>query len=372
MRRIVCFLLAALFVFTSCSQKPPSEPPAQDTVATIPESVPPQKEETPPVIPDKPPVIEIDETLTEKALLTGLPCTAEHNELRPVAVVLNNHEKALPQSSIADADVVWECNAEGGITRLVAVYSDISKVGDIGAVRSARDYFIDIASIYGAILVHAGGSPSYYSDVKSVGLDYIDGVNMYTIPENTFWRDKDKISKRGYEHSMETSGEKILAAAKSQKYTLSRLSSFEAPVSFYEKTTVPDGAPATHVEICHGAYITTKFTYNEENGRYYKESFGKPHVEELTGEQISFDNVAVIFASHKVVDEAYRLDINLVGEGKGKLFTSGRSVDFTWSRSSALGTIEFKNTDGTPLFFNPGKTHITLFDKNAYNSVTIE
>ncbi len=375
-RFIICLLCLLSVFFVSCSKKEPSKEQDGEEVISLldendPDPQPPQEKEETPEVTEPPRFPAVDETMTEKSYLTGLPCTPEQNLIRPTAVVLNNHKAALPQCGIADADVIWECNMEGGITRLVAIYSDVSQTGEIGAVRSARSYFIDIASIHGAILVHAGGSPSYYSDVKAAELDYIDGVNMYTIPSDTFWRDSIKKKERGYEHSMETSGEKISAAVQSQRYTTEKLST-PTPFSFYEETTAPDERDAVRVKICHGAYITTEFIYNSENGRYYKESFGESHIEETTGTQLSFENVIILYASHKVVDEDLRLDINLTGEGKGTLFTAGKTLDFIWSRTSELGGITFTCADGTPLMLNPGKTHITLFDKNAYNGVTIE
>ncbi len=368
MKKIAVFLLCFLFLFMfSCSKKEPVvDLPEEEVIAPLPE-LEKEKEEEVPTLPEEPELP--DETLTANSYLTGLPCTPEDVEIRPVAVVLNNFHDALPQVSIADADVVWECNAEGGITRLVAVYSDISKVGEIGAVRSARDYFIDVASIHSAILVHAGASPSFYSEVKRLGYDNIDGVNMHTIPSDTFWRDSVKRYERGYEHSLETSGEKLVQAFSSQNYDTTVVSQ-RSPFNFYNEPTYPEGETSELVTVCHSAYITTDFTYNSEDNKYYKRSFGKPHVEENTGEQLAFENVMLLYATHRVVDEDLRLDITLSGEGTGTLYTAGRAVDFNWSRTGKTGELVLKNSDGTPLMLNRGKTHITIFDKNAKNSVS--
>ena len=77
------------------------------------------------------------------------PLTGELNILpenvgkRPVAVMINNFKDGRNnaqgvQASLADADIIFESLAEGGITRLMAVFYDVSKVGQIGTVRSAR------------------------------------------------------------------------------------------------------------------------------------------------------------------------------------------------------------------------------------------
>src|SRR5512134_1091052 len=41
---------------------------------------------------------------------------------RPLAVMIDDHPDAMPQSGLAEADVVWEALVEGGLTRLMAVY----------------------------------------------------------------------------------------------------------------------------------------------------------------------------------------------------------------------------------------------------------
>ncbi len=366
MKRCFAFIFILLLAFVSCSDKPPVE--NNSDVEVFDPIVEGTDVVEPPVV-DTPTIPEKDETLTEISALTGLPITPEMKKVRPVAVVFNNLKDALPQVGIGDADVVWEFNMEGGVTRLVAVFSDISSVGEIGAVRSARDYFIDASSIHGAILVHAGGSPSFYSDDKSFGYDNIDEVNMHTIPKGTFWRDSEKRYSRGYEHCLETSGEKLITAFESQKYSLEAEEQI-TPFEFYPETTAPEGNTAETVKIGHSAYITPRFTYKD--GKYYKESYGKEHVDEATDEQLAFENVLILFASHRVVDEDLRLDIDLVGEGSGILVTAGQSVDVVWKRSSRTGRLVLENPDGTALKLNTGKTHITVFDKDVKNGITIQ
>ena len=51
---------------------------------------------------------------------------------RPVAIMINNVQAALPQTGIGSADVIYEMETEGGITRMMAVYSDYTKVPLVG------------------------------------------------------------------------------------------------------------------------------------------------------------------------------------------------------------------------------------------------
>ena len=371
MKKTLLFVICtALLVLFSCSEKSPVTQKDTDDLPTSVTDEPVSDEELVTPTPDvqEPDIPIPDETLTEISALTGLPITEEESRLRPVAVVFNNHQKALPQVGIGEADIVWEFNVEGGITRLLAVYSDVYKVETLGAIRSGRDCFLDASELFGAILVHAGGSDSFYAEDKARNFDNIDEVNMHTIPPDTFWRNSDKRYSRGYEHCLETSGEKLALAFKSQGYKTESDNDFG--FEFSSERFIPDGVTAERVTLKHSAYITPCFIYNADDGKYYKESYNEPHIDEATGEQLSFDNLLVIFASQKVVDEYLRLDISLHGTGDGKLVSAGRSIDVKWRIEG--GRLSIENADGTPALFNIGKTHITVFDASHKDGIIIE
>ena len=80
--------------------------------------------------------------------LTGLGTETDVSKLRPVSIMVNNIYQSLPQEGVSQADILYECLAEGGITRLMLISNDYEKLGQIGSVRSARDYYIDYAESY--------------------------------------------------------------------------------------------------------------------------------------------------------------------------------------------------------------------------------
>ncbi|MEE1279228.1 MAG: DUF3048 domain-containing protein, partial [Oscillospiraceae bacterium] len=75
------------------------------------------------------------------------PLTGEYTldlsakDKRPVAIMINNIKISLPQRGISEASIIYEALAEGGITRLMAVFPDVNKIPDVGSVRSARHYY---------------------------------------------------------------------------------------------------------------------------------------------------------------------------------------------------------------------------------------
>ena len=86
-------------------------------------------------------------------LLTGVADLSEEAVgKRPVAVMINNIEAALPQYGISEADLLFELPVEGGVTRLMALYGDYTAVPQVCSVRSCRYYFPILAAGYDAPL----------------------------------------------------------------------------------------------------------------------------------------------------------------------------------------------------------------------------
>ncbi|MGN0374589.1 MAG: DUF3048 domain-containing protein, partial [Butyrivibrio sp.] len=101
---------------------------------------------------------ETEPTETEPELpyinpLTGEKTATDYSNIRPVAVMLNTIKESLPQSGNSKADILIEMAEEGGITRIIGIYQDITGVGNIGTVRSTREYFLAWARSFDAITV---------------------------------------------------------------------------------------------------------------------------------------------------------------------------------------------------------------------------
>lgn len=51
---------------------------------------------------------------------------------RPYAVMINNIQVAMPQCGTSKADIIYEVLAEGGITRMMAIFSQLEGDTPIG------------------------------------------------------------------------------------------------------------------------------------------------------------------------------------------------------------------------------------------------
>ena len=83
--------------------------------------------------------------------LTGLPIDKELANRRPVAIMINNLKKALPQYGIANAGIIFEALAEG--VQGAAVFEDFEKIENRDN-QSARPYYLDLAQGIDAIYIH--------------------------------------------------------------------------------------------------------------------------------------------------------------------------------------------------------------------------
>ena len=193
--------------------------------------------------------------------LTGLESEVDLSKKRPVSIMVNNIGVSLPQSGISYADILFECLAEGGITRLMMISTEYEKLPKVGSVRSARDYYIDYAESFNCIFIHAGGSTYAYDTLATRGTNRIDGVNGPS-PYGTFARDQERLNS-GYamEHTLFLQGgEAIKAAIESLNYSTEKSEGYETPMVFkpwdqtasFEKT-------ATHIGVNVSNYQYVRF-----------------------------------------------------------------------------------------------------------------
>jgi len=98
--------------------------------------------------------INLDLPKTETCPINGGMFTKIESDIweerRPIALIIENHADARPQSGLSKADVVYEAVAEGGITRFLSIFYCGAAAEDVkvAPVRSARVYFIDWAAEY--------------------------------------------------------------------------------------------------------------------------------------------------------------------------------------------------------------------------------
>ena len=347
------YLLLALIVLclaaflTACSEDTPPQPdPTPEPIETY------EPEPTP-------------EPVRYRNPLTGLPVEEDISANRPIAILLDNIQMALPQHGIRQADIIYEIPVEGGITRLLAVFQDLRGVEEIGPVRSVRHYIVDIAQGHDAIFVHAGGSPQGYEAIRYRGVPNIDGV---LGSGREFWRDSGRIQRAGSEHSMMTSDELILSNLEDRGFRLEHEDRFHPGLLFLPDATI-NGTPTQEVVVEFSTHKTGMFRYDAETDTYRVYQYSAPHMDGHAGEQLHVTNVIVLFASFSVIDNEGRLNVSFDLGGTGYYITGGQRVPILWTKGSFTSPFFYTLEDGTPLAMRPGQIYVSIVNTNT-GSVT--
>ena len=288
--------------------------------------------------------------------LTGLVMDKNMVNSRPVAVMINNLHSGQPLLGVCDADIMYECPTEGGITRILAVFKDPSNVTAIGSVRSSRPYFIKIAKGLDAIYIHLGGSTHAYQILNS---GFIDSIDL--IKEKFMWRDANRLKNLGLEHSALTSGEKLREGIKANGFRTELKKNYKYPQVFDESSPVLSGTSANKVTAVFSGYKSTTFTYDEKNQTYLISQFNAPQMDNNVKKQNSKPNIILMDISAQNIDNTELLSLDLIGNGSGKYISRGKAINIKWHRPNDTSPFEFFSADDQkPLIMLPGQSYVCL------------
>ena len=358
-------LLLSLTVFSGCGSKPTeesaaSEPEATATAAPTAEAESSAAEST--AEPTEAPSTEPENV----NLLTGLPTLTDGAiGKRPVAVMVNNVDAALPQYGISAADLIFELPVEYDLTRLMAVYGDYTQIPEVCSIRSCRYYYPILAVGFDAIYVNWGMNESVARPtVNSMDIDQYDG-DEYGLGD-CFGRDKARYeSGYAWEHTGVFHGPNFPSVLEKDKVRTD-LKEDKTGTAFnfveMDKNAAPNGEDAQKVRVDFGANYSV-FTYDEENHEYLKNFKDSPHMDGISKEQLKFENVIVLEAEIKPYpgDEVIKyVDWEGGENAKGYYISEGKMVPITWSKAGMYDPLKFFDANGNELQLNRGKSYIAF------------
>ena len=274
---------------------------------------------------------------------------------RPYAVMINNNHDAWPQCGVQDAYIVYEIIAEGGITRLMALYKD-QDTAKIGSIRSARHYFLDYALENDAIYVHFGWSPQAQSDISKLKVNNINGL---VESSKSFWRDKDKSAP----HNAVTSTAILKEIAERKEY---RLTTSQEPVLNYtaEEVNLENSElNAYTVTIPYSDYNTVKYEYDAETKRYIRYSRGVKQLDWLTDETVTTKNIIITKCKNTTLNDGEnkgRQTLDNIGVREGYYITNGKAIQITCEKASREAQTIYKDLEGNEIEVNDGNTFIQI------------
>lgn len=303
--------------------------------------------------------------------LTGETVDTDISMVRPYAIMINNISVAQPQVGVSNADIIYEVLAEGGITRMMAVFDSVKGIEKIGSMRSLRPYYLNISMSYDAITVHAGGSEQAYSDVKTYGADDIDGVRG-SFAKGTFFRDKSR-QKYGIEHSLFATGSGILATTADKSFRTEHKDGYDTSYGLTFSDTAADQCTdkAGYVKAIYNSSKNTSFVYDAASGLYTAYQYGSTYTDNHKTD-MTFKNVLVLLADTKIIDSYGRLAVDLVGSGEGYFCCGGKYVPITWNHRDVNSSFSYSLKDGTPLSFGVGKSYIGVIPTGGTFGSSVE
>ncbi|RJO59413.1 DUF3048 domain-containing protein [Candidatus Parcubacteria bacterium] len=281
--------------------------------------------------------------------IDGVVIDSEKSNLFPLCMVIENHSSVRPQSGLSQAGVVYEALAEGGITRFLAVFA-VNGVLEIGPVRSARPYLVDLAKEYNCLFVHAGASPQAETEIKTTNiLDF----NQFFKPYNFY-----RIPGRQYEHSLFTTLSKM---------ELGRIDMGIKDRGNYEAWEFKEDSPVAEatvknlkIDFSTQAY-KVEYTYDAQANAYRRFQGGSASKDKSTDTEIVPKNVVVMYTVSSLYDELRR-NITVVGEGKALVFQDGQVITGTWKKSSVEARLKFFDATGAVIKLNRGQTWVEVVD----------
>lgn len=334
-----------------------SRAPAGSAVAVVPSgspgagSVPPAPTATPTPTPEPTPVLV-------PAPLTGLPVSPDAALQHPIAVMVDDHVGARPQSGFNSAAIVWQAPAEGGIPRYMMVFQN-ALPSAIGPIRSAREYFIEWAAELRAVYTHIGGSPQALATLAAKGRgQLVYNVDGLRFDGSDMWR----VTFRQAPHNLYSDGTHLRRMA-------TIVGATDGPVSptwSFGPAPSMEARPSGTTIVVDYPYERITYRYDAVTNTYrrYINASKTPQVDAADGREVRPTNVVVLRMFFGPLNDGHplkgRLEAQDVGSGQAIVSTGGRVIVGTWTKASVSAPTQLLDVDGHPITLGAGQTFVQV------------
>ncbi len=311
---------------------------------------------------------------TDRNMLTGeLVDDPSVLQRRPIAVKISNSppEHVRPQSGLSQADIVFEHATEGPITRFTAIFYSQTPP-NIGPIRSARLIDVELPNMYDAGFAYSGssngvGTKLFASDFRRRIIRSYEG-GYYRTGED-----------KPYEHTLYADPNGFWQALEDKEQN--DPPSFRTNMAFATEPPA-GGESATAVSIDYDGFAVVGWTYDAENGRYWRDIDGEMHIDKNNDEQISATNVIMIHVIH-ILDRSiceyqqgdkclsFSAEIQIWGQGHGTVVRDGRAYKITWKRENPRDMFTFYDENDQPLPLQIGNSWFQIVPLHYRQPVTI-
>jgi len=321
--------------------------------------------------------------------LNGLPYPDEAAKARRNLIVkVSNYTWVVrPQSGLSQADVVWEYEVEGNVTRFAAIYRS-QGIDHVGSIRSGRLPDLELIPMYQGILAYSGSNENIKKmilegsciDPEKGGSRVVCDPNKPDLPKTNGLRFQTMTPQFGdncppfcrfprpgipFEHTLFGNTFQMWELATKRNINNG------LPARGFAFSDTPDagGKTASDIFIKWPGDQDARWQYNASDGRYYRWNTGLPHIDANNGQQLSAANVIVIQAYHTNRPDIYEsesgadtIEITLWGEEKVWVFRDGQWIEGKWMRRNReRGALQLVQKDGkTPIHLKPGNSWVEV------------
>lgn len=284
--------------------------------------------------------------------LNGLPVDdATSLERRAIAVKVDNHPSARPQSGIQEADAVFEIRVEGSITRFMGVFHH-SDSEYIGPIRSGRPSDATLIRPLEATLFISGAQGWVQSGIREVG------VNLFVDTRPGMFR----IDGRRAPHNLYGNTVEMRGVADDRE-----IPDTAPPTGLWEFGELPAAAkPVPEVSVRFAGGFITQWKWNPTTKVWERWFEGAPSEwVDIDGnaETISADTLVMIVGRFYTASGGSGSPVpatESVGTGPVYVFSGGQGIEGTWTRENPEDPFVLETLDGKPLPVPPGLPWISL------------
>jgi hypothetical protein len=273
---------------------------------------------------------------------TGEPVPA----LGPVlAVKIDNIKQARPWTGLQSADIVYSLPVEGGLSRLIAVFSSRFPPV-IGPVRSAREDDLELIRQFGRpAFAYSGATPHLLPFIHRARI-----IDLYAGTANGYFRDPRRVAP----HNLYARSAALLAQV--------RGASKASDIGFRFGPLPAGGRAASSFSVSYPA-ASFIFRWSVPAGRWLVWMDGAPALATEGGQL----GGATVIIQYTVIKTSRFLEYGSrppyavsVGSGSAVVLRNGRAFDVRWSRPSADGGTTYTLASGQPMTFAPGQVWVVL------------
>ncbi|HYN69983.1 MAG TPA: DUF3048 domain-containing protein, partial [Candidatus Eisenbacteria bacterium] len=264
---------------------------------------------------------------------------------------------ARPQSGLNAASIVWQAPAEGGVPRYMLLFQD-QIAGDVGPVRSAREYFIEWAAEWAALYVHVGGSPQAQETLQFQGDGrWVWNADQFRWGGQYLWR----INTRAAPHNVYTDGEHLRGLT-------TAVGASDGPItpawSFRPDARLEDRATGGAIAVAY-SYESITYRYDNQTNTYprYINGSSSAQIDAADGKVVAPKNVVILQMAFGPLDGSGvkgRLEAGNIGTGVAWISSNGRTVLGTWRKDAVTSPTLLFGPSGAPVKLTAGQTFVQV------------